>query len=69
MQVLPDFAATFVKICSREFKRNGGFGQYVSVPSEQVFIMDDQISIEEATLAEPVACCIHSLLGAGAFCR
>jgi len=57
-------------LCENMFKGNlnvmGGFGQYVSVPSEQVFIMDDQISIEEATLAEPVACCIHSLLGAGA---
>ncbi len=39
----------------------GGFGQYVSVPSEQVFEIGESISFEEAALAEPMACVIHSL--------
>ncbi|MEA4884851.1 MAG: alcohol dehydrogenase catalytic domain-containing protein [Clostridia bacterium] len=44
----------------------GGFGQYVSVPSEQVFEISESISFEEAALAEPTACTIHSLNKAGA---
>ncbi|MGE5572625.1 MAG: zinc-dependent alcohol dehydrogenase [Bacteroidota bacterium] len=44
----------------------GGFGQYVSVPSEQVFEIGESVSFEEAALAEPTACAIHSLSKAGA---
>ncbi len=44
----------------------GGFGQYVSVPSEQVFEIGDCVSFEEAALAEPTACVIHSLSKADA---
>jgi L-iditol 2-dehydrogenase len=44
----------------------GGFGQYVSVPSEQVFEIGDSVSFEEAALAEPTACVIHSLSKASA---
>ncbi len=52
-------------LCKYMYKGNtnllGGFGQYVSVPSEQVFSIDDAVSFEEAALAEPVSCTIHSL--------
>jgi threonine dehydrogenase-like Zn-dependent dehydrogenase len=44
----------------------GGFGQYVSVPSEQVFEIGEGLSFEEAALAEPVSCVIHSLAQADA---
>lgn len=44
----------------------GGFGQYVSVPSEQVFEIGESVSFEEAALAEPTSCVIHSLNNAGA---
>lgn len=44
----------------------GGFGQYVAVPSEQVFEAGDDLSFEEAALAEPVSCVVHSLAKAGA---
>lgn len=39
----------------------GGFGEYVAVPSEQVFPIANSVSFEEAALVEPVACTIHSL--------
>ena len=52
-------------LCKYMYKGNtnllGGFGQYVSVPSEQVFEIDDSVSFEEAALTEPISCAIHSL--------
>lgn len=44
----------------------GGFGQYVAVPSEQLFEINDTLSFEEAALAEPVSCVVHSLANADA---
>lgn len=44
----------------------GGFGQYVAVPSEQVFEIGESVSFEEAALAEPTSCVVHSLNKAGA---
>ena len=47
----------------------GGFAEYIRIPEEHakhlVHIVPDGVSIEEATLAEPVACCIHGLKAAG----
>jgi L-iditol 2-dehydrogenase len=46
----------------------GGFAEYIRIPEEHVKhlvqIVPENISIEEATLAEPVACCIHGLKAA-----
>ena len=41
--------------------RAGGFAEYITVPSKEVFKISDEISFEEAALAEPVSCVIHSV--------
>ena len=55
-------------LCENRFKKGlnlmGGFGEYVSVPSTQLFKIDDRLSFEEAALTEPVATCVHSLRSA-----
>lgn len=38
----------------------GGFGEFVSIPADQVTKIADTVSYEEAALAEPLATCIHS---------
>jgi len=55
-------------LCENRFKPGlnvmGGFGEYVAVPSSQVFKIADSLSYEEAALTEPVATCVHSLRAA-----
>ena len=39
----------------------GGFAEYVVLPAHSVFRLSAGLDFEEASLAEPVACCWHSL--------
>lgn len=39
----------------------GGFSEYIVVRPNQIFPLPDTVSYEEASFAEPLACCIHSL--------
>jgi L-iditol 2-dehydrogenase len=39
----------------------GGFSEYIVVKPNQIFPVPDSMSYEEASFAEPLACCIHSL--------
>lgn len=39
----------------------GGFAEYVVLPARSVFKISSVLDFEEASLAEPVACCWHSL--------
>ncbi|MCL2001089.1 MAG: alcohol dehydrogenase catalytic domain-containing protein [Planctomycetes bacterium] len=39
----------------------GGFAQYLKVNQRAVFKIPEQLSFNEACLAEPVACCIHAM--------
>ncbi len=39
----------------------GGFSEYIVVRPNQIFPVPDSVSYEEASFAEPLACCIHSL--------
>ena len=52
-----------VNICENlkkiKSKSNGGFAEYVSVPGNITYKIPDTISFEEATLIEPLSCCIH----------
>jgi len=52
-------------MCENRFKKGnrilGGFAEYISVKSTQVFPFPDSIPLSEAVFAEPVACCIRSL--------
>lgn len=40
---------------------NGGFAQYSVCPDTQCFVVDNEISFEEAAMAEPLACAVHGI--------
>ncbi|TFH10718.1 MAG: hypothetical protein E4H08_03005 [Candidatus Atribacteria bacterium] len=52
-------------LCSNRFKPGqqvlGGFGEYIAVDGSQAFPIADNMTLQEAAFAEPVACCIRSL--------
>ena len=52
-------------LCSNRFKRGqqvlGGFGEFIAVDGSQVFPIPDNMTLQEASFTEPVACCIRSL--------
>lgn len=43
------------------FLIGGGFAEYVTLLPSQVVKLPQEVSLEEASLVEPLACCIHSL--------
>jgi len=43
------------------FHRDGGFAEYVTVPSQSVIKIPDMLSMENAVFAEPLSCCINAL--------
>lgn len=54
------------------FTHDGGFAEYMAVPLEGAVIgslnlLQERLSFEEATLAEPLACCINAQELAGLF--
>lgn len=40
---------------------SGGLGQYITLNVSRVFPVAEELSLEEAAFAEPLACCIHSV--------
>lgn len=40
---------------------NGGFAEYCTVREKQVYKIGDRLSLEEAAMAEPIACCLHGI--------
>ncbi len=40
---------------------NGGFAEYCVIPQEQAYVISDNLTFEEAAMAEPVACCLHGI--------
>ncbi len=40
---------------------NGGFAEYCAVPEEQAYLISEELTFEEAAMAEPVACCLHGI--------
>lgn len=40
---------------------HGGFAEYCTVKEKQVYKVPDSLSLEEAAMAEPVACCLHGI--------
>jgi L-iditol 2-dehydrogenase len=41
---------------------NGAFAEYMIIPEFLVFVIPDQISLEEAVLCEPLACAVRSVV-------
>jgi len=40
---------------------NGGFAEFCTVNAKQVYKIPDSLSLKEAAMAEPVACCLHGM--------
>jgi len=40
---------------------DGGFAQYLIADKSQVHIIPQNVSLEEASFAEPISCCLHGL--------
>ena len=40
---------------------NGAFAEYVKVPAANIYRVPDRVSLEEAALIEPLACCVRGL--------
>ena len=43
------------------YQMGGGFGEYVALRRSQMVKLADHVDLEEASVLEPLACCIHSL--------
>ncbi len=41
--------------------QDGGFAQFCVVPEAQALPVPEELSLEEAAMAEPVACCLHGI--------
>ena len=39
--------------------RPGAFAEYIAVPASNVYVLPEQVSLEEGAFAEPLACAVH----------
>lgn len=42
-------------------RKNGGFAEYVAVPEQNLILLSDNVTYEEAALLEPMAVAIHAM--------
>ena len=42
-------------------RRDGGFAQYVAVPVQNLIVLPDSVSYEQATMLEPMAVAVHAM--------
>lgn len=42
-------------------RRNGGFAEYVAVPEDNLIILPDNVTFEEAAMMEPMAVAVHAM--------
>jgi len=40
---------------------DGGFAEFCRVPAVQAYKVPDEVGLDEAAMAEPIACCIHGI--------
>ena len=43
---------------------DGGFAEFCRVPGVQAYKVPDSLSLDQAAMAEPIACCVHGIDGA-----
>ncbi len=48
-------------LCANRHLMDGGFAEFVSVPSELVYPLPSNVSYEVGSLAEPLGCCLHAV--------
>lgn len=49
-----------------DFKRDGAFAQYVTIPAHILYKIPDNVTFEQAAMVEPVAVALHSINLSGA---
>jgi L-iditol 2-dehydrogenase len=42
-------------------QRDGGFATFASIPAHRALPLPDHLSLRDAALCEPLACCLHAL--------
>ena len=48
-------------VSCKEFRKNGAFAEYVTVPQHILYKLPDNVSFEHASMVEPVAVAMHAL--------
>jgi threonine dehydrogenase-like Zn-dependent dehydrogenase len=48
-------------VSSEDFRRQGAFAEYVSIPQHILYKIPDKVSFEEAAMVEPVAVALHAI--------
>ena len=38
---------------------DGGFAEYITVPEDLVYLVEENVSYEAAAMTEPISCCLH----------
>jgi L-iditol 2-dehydrogenase len=49
-----------------EYKRNGAFAQYITIPNHILYRIPENVSFEQAAMVEPVAVALHAVYLSGA---
>jgi L-iditol 2-dehydrogenase len=48
-------------MCEHRVSHHGGLGEFVVLPEQTVYPLPTSVSLEVASLAEPLSCCLHTL--------
>jgi len=48
-------------VSCKDYRRDGAFAQYVTIPSHILYRLPDNVSFEQAAMVEPVAVALHSV--------
>ena len=48
-------------VSCKEFRRDGAFAQFVTIPSHILYRIPDNVSFEQAAMVEPVAVALHAI--------
>ena len=59
----------FVKGDCLGVTKDGGWTEYIEVPSRQVHVLPDDLSLDQATLCEPMSCVIRGWDNIGKICK
>jgi threonine dehydrogenase-like Zn-dependent dehydrogenase len=52
-------------MCAQRASFHGGFGEYTVAPQAALFPIPEGVSLEAASLSEPLSCCLHTINRAG----
>src|SRR5450759_647467 len=53
-------------VSCKDFRRDGAFAQFVTIPSHILYQLPDNVSFEQAAMVEPVAVALHAINLSGA---